>query len=118
MSSMLDALGVPPGGDPSAAMGPGPGGPPPGPPVGPAPSDEGPSDPTEILQGIIDGIKAYIDSEASDDIETQTAAKGLVIFQGLLADEQKNTEAAMGTTGAHKGMAKQINKIAGQVYGG
>lgn len=108
MSSMLEAIGGPPGA----------GAPPMGAPAGPPPEAEGPTDPTEILQEIIEGIKAYIDSDASDDIETQQAVKGLAIFQGLLADEQKGMEAASGTTPAHKAMAKQINSLASQAYGG
>ncbi len=121
MSSMLDALGVPPGGDPSAALGPG--GPPPGPDPSqgappPDPSAGGGDDPTGILRQIVDLIQQYISSDASDDIETAKATKILTTAQELLAEEQKQGEAAMGTTPAHKGMARAVNNVASSVYGG
>ncbi len=117
MSSMLDALGVPPGGDPSAALGPG-GPPPEAAPPEAAPEGAGGDDPTEILRQIVDLIQQYIASEASDDIETAKATKILTTAQELLAEEQKQSEAAMGTTPAHKGMARAVNNVASSVYGG
>lgn len=107
MSQMLDAIGGPggPGGDPMGG------------PQGPDASS-----PTQSASDILTQIKGliqdYIDTPESDEQETAQATKALVIVQGLLASEEKNNEAAMGTTPAHKAMAKQVNAIAGQVYGG
>ena len=87
-----------------------------GPPPGPAPSGGGSA--TDILTQIKGLIQDYIDSDESDEQETAQATKALVIVQGLLASEEKNMEAAAGTTPAHKAMAKQIQGIASGVYGG
>ena len=54
----------------------------------------------------------------TDDIDTATIHKALSTIQGVLATSQKNMEAAQGTTGAHKAMAKQIQGIASEAYGG
>lgn len=100
---MLDAIGA--GAPPDAGM-------------GGAPPEAPAQDPSEILTQIKGLIQDYIDSPDSDEQETAQATKALVIVQGLLASEEKNMEAASGTTPAHKAMAKQINSIAGSVYGG
>ena len=72
---------------------------------------------SEILQEIVSLWQEYIASPESDDIETAEATKGLVIAQKLLAEEQKQSEAAMGTTPAHKGITKAISGIKNRVYG-
>ena len=41
-----------------------------------------------------------------DQVEKQQILKCLTILQGLLANDQKQKEAMLGTTAAHKGMAK------------
>lgn len=100
MSSILDALQ-------------GPGGPQGG---APAPDAGGSAD--DLLDTAISSLSAYLDHSGSDDVDTATAAQCLAKLQSIKATSQKNEEAAMGTTGAHKAMAKQIGNIAGSVYGG
>jgi hypothetical protein len=121
MSSMLAALGGPPGMDASGGPPPGPLGPPPGmggPPPGLGGGAPPVRDPSEILKGIVKDLQEYIATDESDAQETAQATKALVLVQGLLASEEKNMEAASGTTPAHKAMARQINSLAGQAYGG
>lgn len=102
MSSMLDAIGGPGAIDPQGGIG--------APPPMEAPEAR---EPSEILTEIKGLIQEYIDSDDSDEQETAQATKALVIVQGLLASEEKNMEAAAGTTPAHKAMAKQINSLVG-----
>ncbi len=128
----------PPGGGPSSIPiggpgpvpgGPGPGGPPdlgggaPGLPPelmaalgggGPGgPPDQGgdqlSDDPVTLLNEVIDRLSHYIDVE-TDDIDKQTILKALTTIQGVNAKDQKEAEAAQGTTPAHKGMAKAITR--------
>ncbi len=116
MSSMLEALQ---GGGGAPPMG----GPPPGPDTmggmaSPPPAPAGGGSATDILTEIKGLIQDYIDTPESDEQETAQATKALVIIQGLLASEEKNMEAAAGTTPAHKAMAKQITSLGADVYGG
>lgn len=85
----------------------------------PPPSDAGSGgDPEDLIRQAIELLDQFAQTSQTDDIETQTARECATKLQGVLATAQKNQEAASGTTGAHKAMAKQINSIAGQVYGG
>ena len=65
--------------------------------------------PVDLLQNAIDLLSHYIDVEP-DDIDKQTVMKALATLQGVLAKDQKESEAAAGTTPAHKGMAKAIQR--------
>lgn len=83
-----------------AALLAGEGGPPPG-------GEEEPRGELDILDGIRQDLLEYMDV-ASDDIEKAKAAQALKIVQDLFAGNQKETEAASGTTPALKGMARAI----------
>lgn len=71
----------------------------------------------DLLSQAVDLLKQYLAAPDSDPSETHVAAKALTALQGILATDHKNDEAASGTTPAHKGMAKQIKRIAAQVHG-
>lgn len=60
----------------------------------------------EALDGAIQAIQDYISASDSNDVDTATAAKCLSALQGIKAGHQKETEAAMGTTPAHRAMAR------------
>jgi hypothetical protein len=95
------AAGPPPGAPPSIQIG--------GPDQG-GPPDQGgglPDDPVGLMQGAIDHLSKYLDVEP-DDGDKLVAAKALTALQGLLAKDQKEQEAASGTTPAMKGMSKAL----------
>lgn len=85
-------------------------GPPPGADAGPAgpasgTSDGGEQQPIQILKKMIGLAHTYIGTE-KDAIDRQTMAKVLTTLTGYLANEQKEQEAAMGTTPAMRFMQK------------
>ena len=101
-----DLMGPPPGpggGLPPelmAALGGGPGGPPPE-------EEETEETPSDILADIRDRIQDYLRVE-TDDIDLQVGTKLADMVQTLFAKNQKEQEAAKGTTPAMKGMAKTL----------
>ena len=109
----------------SAMLPPGPGGPdlsallggggpsgPPAPPVGAPPA--GGDDADSLLQTAIDALREYVAHAGSDDVDTATAAQCLAKLQQIKAQDQKNSEAAMGTQPAHKAMGKVAARLASQ----
>lgn len=111
--------GGPPGGlDPNvlmALMAGGPGGPPGlggpgGPPPDQGPPDQG-GDPVDILQKMLDLYQQYMQVEPDEEDKAVAADCGAKI-QKLLAKNQAQADAAMGTTPAHKFMRK-ANALAG-----
>jgi hypothetical protein len=69
---------------------------------GPAP---GGPDPSAALKAAIQAVhQAAVVSD--DQTDKQTLLKCLAAIQNILATEQKQKEAALGTTAAHKGLAK------------
>lgn len=84
----------------------GPGGPPPGlgPPPGPD-SDAGAMSAGDHLREALKHIDAYR-SQETDDEDLAAAAKMIAALQGLFAKQQKEKEAAMGTSPAIKGMRR------------
>jgi hypothetical protein len=87
---------------------------------GPPPPAGGGGDPEDLLRTAVDALTQFaaLPPDVTDDIDTATIHKALSTIQGVLATSQKNMEAAQGTTGAHKAMAKQIQGIASEAYGG
>lgn len=71
-----------------------------------------------LLQTAIDALHDYIAHAGSDDVDTNVAAQCLAKLQSIKAQNQKQDEAAMGTTPAHKAMARSISSIAAQAHGG
>ncbi len=80
-----------------------------GPPSPQDPSQQTGGDADSLLADTIDSLKAYIAAEGSDDVDTATAAQCLAKLQGIKAGQQKDHEAAMGTTSVHKGMTKALS---------
>jgi len=70
-----------------------------------APEQSGPSDPLEMLRNAIESLQEYV-SQEDDDINSEAASKVLAGLYKILANEQKNSEAAMGVTPAHKAMRR------------
>lgn len=70
-----------------------------------APEDSGPSDPLDLLRSAIESLQGYIDQE-DDDVNSELASKTLAGLYKILAQEQKNSEQAMGVTPAHKAMRR------------
>lgn len=72
---------------------------------GPAPAGAGGVDPSQALKQAIQAVhQAAVVSD--DQTDKQTLLKCLAAIQNILATEQKQKEAALGTTAAHKGLAK------------
>jgi hypothetical protein len=61
----------------------------------------------EILKQMISLAQEYVQVEP-DDIDKETMTKVLSTLQGYLAKNQKESEAAMGTTPALKGMRRAM----------
>ena len=87
------AQGIAGGGDPSGGPDPGQG-------------SQADTSADALLQQAIDLLTQYVQAPDSDPIETHTATKALALLQGNAATSQKNQDAAMGTTPAHKAIAK------------
>ena len=86
------------------------GGPPPGAPAsiqvgGGAPGPKSDGDWQEDLKNALDALRALA-SDASDPAETNTIDKCIAALSGLQATRQKQNDAAMGTTPAHKAMGR------------
>ena len=86
-------------------------------PGGPAPSiqiggdagaSDGPDSPDveALLQQAKDALQQAEKGE-QDHIDSQTILKCIAAIQGILAARQKGAESALGTTPAHKAMARQ-----------
>lgn len=96
------------------------GGPPPGmvpPPPGSelgAAAEGPPTDlsPVDALRNALEAMETYQGVE-QDDIDLAKAAKIYAQIQDLLAENQRQQEAAMGTTAAHKGMARALRNAGG-----
>ncbi len=61
--------------------------------------------PIDYLRDAIAALDDYVDVE-EDDIDIETARRTQAMLQKLLAKDQQEGEAAMGTTPAHRHMAK------------
>ena len=82
------------------------GGAPQGPQSAPEPQEApGPTDPMELLRNAIESLQEYV-SQEDDDINSEQASKVLAGLYKILAQEQKNSEQAMGLTPAHKAMRR------------
>jgi predicted glycosyltransferase len=74
---------------------------------GEPPAEEKPAGP-EALRAALEMVAAYQESE-EDDIDLADAEKIRTMIQTLLAKQQKEQEAAMGTTPALKGMKRAMS---------
>ncbi|MET0957047.1 MAG: hypothetical protein ABWZ18_00930 [Solirubrobacterales bacterium] len=68
--------------------------------------------PVDALRTVLESIEIYQGVE-QDDIDLAEAAKVYALVQKLLAKNQQETEAAMGTTSAHRGMARALQQQGG-----
>lgn len=74
----------------------------------PPQSESGSADSTDTSDALKRAIQAVQDAAqaADDEVERQTLLQCLTKIQSLLAQEQKENEAAMGTSAVHKGLAR------------
>lgn len=72
-----------------------------------APSGGG--DPLSALKTAINNLHVFV-AGADDEADRQTALQCYAKLQSILANEQREKESAMGTTPAHKFMAKQAQR--------
>ena len=64
-------------------------------------------DPVAILRGLVADAQHYLDVEMDDEDKAE-AAKVIAILQKLLARNQKQADAATGTTDTHRFMRRQV----------
>lgn len=67
------------------------------------------------LKAAIDSIHTYLSAE-EDDQDKSVAAKCLAQLQGIMGTRQKQDEAALGTTPAHKAMGRAAKSSGGGGY--
>lgn len=70
-----------------------------------APDASAPSDPLDLLRDAIQNLQDYLDQE-DDDVNSAEGSKVLAGLYKILANEQKNSEQALGVTPAHKAMRR------------
>ena len=117
MSSIQDLFGgggghpsgMGPGGPPGASLDSGGGGGVPGQPDSQQAAD--------ALQAAIQAIHDFVGLE-EDDQDKTVAMKAMTALQGILGAQQKQDEAAMGTTPAHKAVKRATKKAQAQHAGG
>lgn len=81
-----------------------------GPPEEPPPDEGGAPRGPEALRAALEMIAAY-QADEQDDIDLADAEKIRTMIQTLLAKQQKEQEAAMGTTPALKGMQRAMRPV-------
>lgn len=81
-----------------------------GPPIGPpgmgGPAGPPPPDPKEMLRKVVDDITLLLAAEP-DDQDSGVIAKGLALFQTILANRQKNQQGALGVSPAMRAMGSR-----------
>ena len=75
--------------------------------MGGAPPEQGPprADPKQMLRKVVDDITLLLAAEP-DDQDSQLIAKGLALFQTILANRQKEQQAALGASPALRAMSR------------
>ena len=67
----------------------------------------------QVRDRVVQDLQTLISDGTTDDLDTQVYAKCLAAIQGLKANVQKQQEAAMGTTPAHKAIARSVGAAGG-----
>lgn len=74
-------------------------------------------DAEQALNDLIDAAHRFVAAE-EDDTDKNVVAKILALATGITAGRQKQDEAAMGTTPAHKAVSRAVGKAGGGAGGG
>lgn len=79
----------------------------PGVPSGPPPPDsDGDAGPEAKMRKALTLLQEAAADPSLDDVDSHVATKCIAAIQGVLATNQKNDEAALGVTPAHKSLAR------------